>query len=153
MYEAEDIIKEIFHFEGKSVANTIAQAALVSSAIGLVSKAASGTKAVRGYAGNRPSPNNNQNQRPTQPAQQSKNNSGSDSPWEDYANDSENYMDNGSGTSRESGTTRSSGTPSGSGAPSSSGTSGGSGVPSGQGSSNGKGSIGGAIWRNYKDSR
>ena len=55
MYEAEDIIKEIFHFEGKSVANTIAQAALVSSAIGLVSKAASGTKAVRGYAGNKPS--------------------------------------------------------------------------------------------------
>lgn len=153
MYEAEDIIKEIFHFEGKSVANTIAQAALVSSAIGLVSKAASGTKAVRGYAGNRPSPNNNQNQRPTQPAQQSKNNSGSDSPWEDYANDSENYMDNGSGTSRESGTTRSSGTPSGSGAPSSSGTPGGSGVPSGQGSSNGQGSLGGAIWRNYKDSR
>ena len=55
MYEAEDIIKEIFHFEGKSVANTIAQAALVTSAIGLVSKAASGAKAVKGYAKNTPS--------------------------------------------------------------------------------------------------
>ncbi len=58
MYEAEDIIKEIFHFEGKSVANTIAQAALVTSAIGLVSKAASGAKAVRGYAKSTPSQNN-----------------------------------------------------------------------------------------------
>lgn len=66
MYEAEDIIKEIFHFEGKSVANTIAQAALVTSAIGLVSKAASGTKSVRGYAGRTPSQNNNNTTTPAQ---------------------------------------------------------------------------------------
>lgn len=96
MYEAEDIIKEIFHFEGKSVANTIAQAALVSSAIGLASKAASGTKAVRGYAGDTPSPNNNQNERQPQTTQQARNNSDSNNPWEDYANDSENYVDNSS---------------------------------------------------------
>ena len=66
MYEAEDIIKEIFHFEGKSVANTIAQAALVTSAIGLVSKAASGAKSVRGYAGRTPSQNNNNTTTPAQ---------------------------------------------------------------------------------------
>lgn len=65
MYEAEDIIKEIFHFEGKSVANTIAQAALVTSAIGLVSKSASGAKAVKGYAKNTPSQNNNTTPTPT----------------------------------------------------------------------------------------
>ena len=66
MYEAEDIIKEIFHFEGKSVANTIAQAALVTSAIGMVSKAASGAKSVRGYAGRTPSQNNNNTTTPAQ---------------------------------------------------------------------------------------
>lgn len=65
MYEAEDIIKEIFHFEGKSVANTIAQAALVTSAIGLVSKSASGAKAVKGYAKNTPSQNNTTTPTPT----------------------------------------------------------------------------------------
>lgn len=65
MYEAEDIIKEIFHFEGKSVANTIAQAALVSSAIGLVSKSASGTKTVKGYAGGKPSKSNSNTTQPT----------------------------------------------------------------------------------------
>ena len=65
MYEAEDIVKEIFHFEGKSVANTIAQAALVSSAIGLVSKAASGTKTVKGYAGGKPSKSNANTTQPT----------------------------------------------------------------------------------------
>ena len=71
MYEAEDIIKEIFHFEGKSVANTIAQAALVSSAIGMVSKAASGAKSVKGYAGRTSSQNNN-NTTPTQTQPQTK---------------------------------------------------------------------------------
>lgn len=141
MYEAEDIIKEIFHFEGKSVANTIAQAALVSSAIGLVSKAASGTKAVKGYAGNTPSPNNNQNQRQTQPAQQSKNDTGSDNPWEDYANNPDNYMNNASSTSRESGTTRSSGTTNA------------VRVPTGQETSSRQGSLGGAVWRSCKKSR
>ena len=65
MYEAEDIVKEIFHFEGKSVANTIAQAALVSSAIGLVSKTASGTKTVKGYAGGKPSKSNANTTQPT----------------------------------------------------------------------------------------
>ena len=104
LYEAEDIIKEIFHFEGKSVANTIAQAALVTSAMGLVSKAASGAKAVRGYAGRTPSQNNNQT-RPTQtpaqtPAQQQNT---SDNPWEDYANDPNNYMDNSAYTTEQRG--------------------------------------------------
>lgn len=94
MYEAEDIIKEIFHFEGKSVANTIAQAALVSSAIGLVSKAAVTKAAVKGYAGNTPSQNNNQGGQPQQPQQPQQPPATSDNPWEDYANDSDNYMDN-----------------------------------------------------------
>ena len=56
LYEAEDIIKEIFHFEGKSVAQTIAQAALVTTAIGTISKAASTGSKVKGYGGNTPSP-------------------------------------------------------------------------------------------------
>ena len=42
MYEAEDIVKEIFHFDSKSVAKTIGQAALVTAGLGLLSK--SGTK-------------------------------------------------------------------------------------------------------------
>ena len=51
MYEAEEIIKDIFHFQGKSVAKTVAQAALVTTAIGAVSKAASsGSSKVKGYA-------------------------------------------------------------------------------------------------------
>lgn len=50
MYQAEDIIKDIFHFEGKSVANTIAQAALVGTAIGMVSKGVSTAGKVKGYA-------------------------------------------------------------------------------------------------------
>ena len=69
MYEAEDIIKEIFHFEGKSVANTIAQAALFGSAIGLVSKVASTSKAVKGYAGSASSPNKSQNESNTKNTQ------------------------------------------------------------------------------------
>ena len=40
MYQAENIIKEIFHFESKSVASTIAQTALVTSAIGLIGSGA-----------------------------------------------------------------------------------------------------------------
>lgn len=47
LYQAEDLVKHIFHFESKSVANTIAQAAIVSSAVGLVGKAA-GSKAKGG---------------------------------------------------------------------------------------------------------
>lgn len=62
LFEAEEIIKDIFHFQGKSVAQTIAQAALVTSAIGAVSKAASaGAGKVKGYA-SRGNPNANQNQ-------------------------------------------------------------------------------------------
>ena len=60
LFEAEEIIKDIFHFQGKSVAQTIAQAALVTSAIGAVSKAASaGAGKVKGYA-SRGNPNTNQ---------------------------------------------------------------------------------------------
>ena len=62
LFEAEEIIKDIFHFQGKSVAQTIAQAALVTSAIGAVSKAATaGAGKVKGYA-SRGNPNANQNQ-------------------------------------------------------------------------------------------
>ncbi len=51
IFEAEDIIKEIFHFQGNSVAKTVAQAALVTTAIGAVSKAASSSGGkVKGYA-------------------------------------------------------------------------------------------------------
>lgn len=65
LFEAEEIIKDIFHFQGKSVAQTIAQAALVTSAIGAVSKAASaGAGKVKGYA-SRGNPNTNKN--PTTP--------------------------------------------------------------------------------------
>ena len=103
MYEAEDIIKEIFHFEGKSVANTIAQAALVSSAIGLVSKAAVTKAAVKGYAGNTPSQNNNQGGQPQQPQQPQQPPATSDNPWEDYANDPNNYMDNSAYTTEQRG--------------------------------------------------
>lgn len=41
MYEAENIVKEIFHFESKSVASTIGQAAVVTSALGLIGKSSS----------------------------------------------------------------------------------------------------------------
>ena len=60
MYQAEDIIKDIFHFEAKSVASTIAQTALVTSAIGLVTKSASKAGSVKGYA-NRSGANKNAN--------------------------------------------------------------------------------------------
>ena len=50
MYQAEDIIKDIFHFEGKSVANTIAQAALIGTTIGMISKGVSTAGKVKGYA-------------------------------------------------------------------------------------------------------
>lgn len=38
VYQAEDIIKEIFHFESKSVAKTIGQAAMITTAVGLFGK-------------------------------------------------------------------------------------------------------------------
>ncbi len=66
MFEAEDIIKEIFHFQGKSVAKTVAQAALVTSAIGAVSKAASSGAKVKGYA-SRGNPKTNQKPATTNP--------------------------------------------------------------------------------------
>lgn len=66
MFEAEDIIKEIFHFQGKSVAKTVAQAALVTSAIGAVSKAASAGAKVKGYA-SRGNPKTNQKPATTNP--------------------------------------------------------------------------------------
>ena len=65
MYQAEDIIKDIFHFEGKSVANTIAQAALVGTAIGMVSKGVSTAGKVKGYASSKPNPNLNPNSNTT----------------------------------------------------------------------------------------
>lgn len=146
MYEAEDIIKEIFHFEGKSVANTIAQAALVSSAIGLVAKSASGAKAVKGYAGGKPSPNNNQNQPQTKQQPQQTSTTGSDdyNPWEDYANDSDNYMDSASKQSNASGTSEKSNASNNSGAANESGTP--------QGSSKGQASAGKAVLRCCKES-
>ena len=64
MYQAEDIIKDIFHFEGKSVANTIAQAALVGTAIGAISKGVSAKNKVKGYASSNPNPNQNPNPNP-----------------------------------------------------------------------------------------
>lgn len=108
MYQAEDIVKDIFHFEGKSVATTIAQAALVTSAVGLVSKAASGGSKVRGYMGRRkPSPQDNTNQDNNQTGNagasggassaggtnpKTKPPATSSNPWEDFANDEDNQM-------------------------------------------------------------
>lgn len=44
IYQAEKIIKEIFHFESKSVADTIGQAAIVTTAMGLIASKKSGSQ-------------------------------------------------------------------------------------------------------------